>query len=71
MSTLVQFLRGASKIGYDNAASGLTATNVKSAIDELDTTLDAAVADVADLRTLSGTADGDTDLGTFTGTTIP
>lgn len=31
----------------------------------------ANTADVADLRTLSGTADGDTTLGTFTGTTIP
>ena len=32
-----------SDIGYDNTVSGLTATNVKAAIDELDTALDGKV----------------------------
>ena len=71
MSNLTELLRGAAKITYDNSASGLTATNVKAAIDELDSTLDSAVADIADLVTLSGVAANSTDLGTFTGTTIP
>lgn len=31
----------------------------------------ANTSDIADLRTTQGTSDGDTDLGTFTGTTIP
>lgn len=70
MSSLIQFLRGAGKIGYDNASSGLTATTVQAAIDEIDTTLDGAVSDISDIRTLTGTADGETNLGTFTGSTI-
>jgi len=70
MSQLQQFLRGASKITYNNSSSGLTATVVQAAIDELDLSLDGALSDISDLRTLSGTADGATSLGTFTGTTI-
>jgi hypothetical protein len=70
MSTLQQFLRGASKVTYSNATSGLTAVTVQAAIDEIDLSVDGVVTDAADLRTLSGTADGDTDLGTFTGATI-
>ena len=31
----------------------------------------ANTSDIADIRTTQGTSDGDTDLGTFTGTTIP
>lgn len=44
--------------------------DVKAAIQALETALEGANADAVDLRTMSGTADGDTDLGTFTGSTI-
>lgn len=70
MSTLQQFLRGAAKTSYSNASSGLIAVTVQAAIDELDLSIDGAIADIADIRTLTGTVDGDTDLGTFTGSTI-
>jgi hypothetical protein len=70
MSQLQQFLRGASKITYNNSSSGLTATVVQAAIDELDLSLDGAISDISDIRTLTGTVDGATNLGTFTGTTI-
>lgn len=68
----------ASAISFSNGASGLTATTAQAAIDEVEGRLDTAesslagvVSDAADLRTLSGTADGATNLGTFTGSTIP
>ena len=41
--------------------------DVKAAIQALETALEGANADAVDLRTMSGTNDGDTDLGTFTG----
>lgn len=54
----------ADEIAYDNSTSGLTATNVQDAIDEID-------VDVDDLNTLSGVAKNEQDLGTFTGSVIP
>lgn len=54
----------AAQISYNNATSGLTATNVQDAIDEVDGNLD-------DVVTLTGVALGSTNLATFTGTTIP
>jgi hypothetical protein len=54
----------ASEISYSNATSGLTATNVQNAIDEVDGNVD-------NLVTLSGVALDSTTLGTFTGVTIP
>ena len=54
----------ASEISYSNATSGLVATNVQTAIDEVDGNVD-------NLVTLSGVALDSTTLGTFTGTTIP
>ena len=45
--------------------------DVKAALQALETALEGANADAVDLRTMSGTADGDTDLGTFTGAIIP
>lgn len=58
-----------------NVPSGnLVATDVQSALNELQTELDAVAdisADVADLVTLSGVAANSTDLGTFTGAIIP
>ena len=57
-----------------NTPSGnLVATDVQSALNELQTELDAVAdisADVADLVTLSGVAANSTNLGTFTGTII-
>lgn len=52
------------EISYDNTSSGLVAVNVQAAIDEVD-------VDVDDLNTLSGVAKNSTNLGTFTGSTIP
>jgi hypothetical protein len=62
-----------------NAPSGnLAATDVQAALNELqgdiDTTnsnVSSVTTDVADLVTLSGVTANSTDLGTFTGTTIP
>jgi hypothetical protein len=65
-------------IDYDPTISGLTATKVKPAIDELDGRLDTAESSLStaegkvdDLITLSGVAANSEDLGTFTGTIIP
>ena len=41
--------------------------DIKAALQALESALEGANADAIDLRTMSGTADGDTDLGTFTG----
>jgi hypothetical protein len=41
--------------------------DLKAALQALETALENANSDAIDLRTMSGTADGDTDLGTFTG----
>jgi|GEM_PF-1951714 len=54
----------AAEITYSNATSGLAATNVQTAIDEIDGNVD-------NLVTLSGVALDAVNLGTFTGTTIP
>ena len=45
--------------------------DLKAALQALETALEGANADAVDLRTMSGTSDGDTDLGTFTGGIIP
>ena len=74
----------ADDISYDNTSSSLTATDAQAAIDEVESRLDTAEAsivtnassgsdnasDIADLRTTTGTVDGDTDMGTFSGTVI-
>ena len=44
--------------------------DLKDALQALETALEGANTDTVDLRTMSGTADGDTDLGTFTGGVI-
>lgn len=54
----------ASEISYSNATSGLTATNVQDAIDEVDGNVD-------NLVTLTGVALDSVNLGSFTGVTIP
>lgn len=61
----------ANEIAYDNTTSGLTATDVQAAIDEVESRVQGSETDVADLITLSGVAANSTDLGTFTGATIP
>ena len=68
----------ASEVPYTNTTSGLTASNVQAAIDEVEGRLDTAEsditaveADVADLVTLSGLAANSTSLGIFSGSTIP
>lgn len=43
---------------------------IKQALIDLETAHEAANSDTVDLRTLSGTSSGDTDLGTFTGAVI-
>ena len=66
----------ASDIEYDNSSSGLTATQMQAATDEIEgrvdtveTDLNTAEGDIDDLETLSGSP-GATDHGTFTGSTI-
>ena len=68
---------GASLIGIEDATSQFTSTNVEGALDEAmdeaqsaSSASSANTADIADLRTTQGTADGATDMGTFTGSTI-
>ena len=41
----------ATKISYDNTDSGLSATNVQDAIDEIDVALDDAIEDISDIKT--------------------
>ena len=53
----------ANEISYSNTSSGLVATDVQGAIDEID-------ADVDDLNTLSGVDKNAVSLGIFTGSTI-
>jgi hypothetical protein len=62
---------------YDNSTSGLTATNAQTAIDEVEGRLDTAesdiadnTSDIADIRTTTGTSDGDTNMGTYTGSLL-
>ncbi len=44
--------------------------SVKEALIDVEAALEGSNSDAVDLRTLSGTADGDTDLGTFAGSVI-
>ena len=59
----------ASDVDYDNATSGLTATDTQAAIDEVEGRVEANEGDIDDLETLSGSA-GATNHGTFSGSTI-
>ena len=61
---------------YDNGSSGLTATNVQAAIDEVEARVDTnetdisdSQGDISDLETLRG-APNPTNQGTFSGTTL-
>ena len=66
---------------FDNTVSGLTATDVKAAIDEVEGRVDTVetdvsnaqgsadlnTADIVDVRSTTGTSDGDTNMGPYTG----
>ena len=54
----------------DNPTVKSALQSLETALEVTDTLTDAATADIADLRTLTGTSDGETNLATFTGTTI-
>lgn len=60
----------ASEISYSNGSSGLAATFVQGAIDEVEARLDTEETKSGNFTTLSGVAANSTHLGTFTGTTI-
>ncbi len=53
LALLAGSINGAVDITYDNASSGLTAVNVQAAIDELDTNLEAHIADSTDAHAAS------------------
>ena len=55
----------ADEVSYDNAVSGLTATNVKDAIDELDAGGGGSGPTFVDLETPGGTIDGVNDIFTL------
>ena len=58
-----KFITDANEIGYDNSVSGLTATDVQAAIDEVNSKANSLV-------TLTGLAAGSTDFGAFSGSTL-
>jgi len=60
----------ADSVIYSNTTSGLSATNVQDAIDEVDSNQDAADSTIGHLNNLSGVAVDADNLGTFSGTTI-
>jgi len=67
----------ASEISYDNSTSGLSATDVQAAIDEVEGRVDTNETNITeltsnqdDLITLSGVPENSSDLGTFSGSVI-
>ena len=66
----------AAELNYTGDLGTFTGTTIsdnldlKDALQALETALEGANADAVDLRTMSGTSDGDTDLGNFTGSTL-
>ena len=79
LATLSGVAKDSTSLGTFTGATISDNVTVKAALQALETAVEAAgsaasltavTADVADLRTLSGTSDGDTDLGSFTGSTI-
>jgi len=79
MASLTGVAKDATNLGTFTGATIADNQTIKAALQALETGVEAAgsatsltavTADVADLRTLTGTSDGDDDLGTFTGSTI-
>ena len=79
LATLSGVAKDSTNLGTFTGATIADSQTIKAALQALETAVEAAgsaasltavTADVADLRTLSGTSDGDTDLGAFTGSTI-
>ena len=77
--SLTGVAKDATNLGTFTGATIADSQTVKAALQALETAVEAAgsaasltavTADVADLRTLSGTSDDDEDLGTFSGSTI-
>lgn len=60
----------ADQVDYDNATSGLTATEVQAAIDEVDGNLDTHVAASSGVHGVTGSVVGTTDTQTLTNKTI-
>lgn len=55
----------ADQVTYDNTSSGLTATDVQAAMDEVEARVEANESDIADIRNTTGTLDGDTNMGSY------
>ena len=58
-ATILDSNSGAANLPYDNATSGLTATNVQTAIDEVDADLDTAQSAISTLQSDLNTAESD------------
>ena len=79
VATLSGVAKDSTNLGTFTGSTISDSQTVKQALQALETavesagsasTFSAVSSDVTDLRTLSGTSDGDEDLGTFTGSTI-
>ena len=79
VATLTGVAKDSTSLGTFTGATIADNQTIKAALQALETAVEAAgsaasltavTADVSDLRTLSGTSDGDTDLGSFSGSTI-
>ena len=79
LATLSGLAKDSTNLGTFSGSTIADSQTIKAALQALETaveaagsasTLTAVSADVVDLRTLSGTSDGDEDLGTFSGSTI-
>ena len=77
VKTALEGQNEASEINYDNSTSGLAATDVQAAIDEVEGRVDVSETNITelttnqdDLITLSGVPENSVDLGTFAGSVI-
>ena len=79
LATLTGVAKDSTNLGTFTGATIADSQTVKAALQALETAVEAAgsatslaavTADVSDLRDLTGTSDGDSDLGTFSGSTI-
>ena len=79
MATLTGVAKDSTNLGTFTGSTIADSQTIKAALQALETavedagsatTLSAATADITDLQTLTGIADGNSDLGTFSGSTI-